>query len=45
MKRNVAAASITAAVVDWKSLGVLAAWGAAGALVVIRRFRWDPRPE
>lgn len=31
--------------VDWKSLGVLAAWGAAGALVAIRRFRWDPRPE
>jgi ABC-2 type transport system permease protein len=29
--------------VDWKSLGVLAAWGAAGALVAIRRFRWDPR--
>ena len=25
---------------DWKSLGVLA----AGALVAIRRFRWDPRP-
>lgn len=24
-------------------LGVLAAWGAAGALVAIRRFRWDPR--
>ncbi len=22
---------------------VLAAWGAAGALVAIRRFRWDPR--
>ena len=30
---------------DWKSLGVLAAWGAAGAIVAIRRFRWDPRPE
>jgi ABC-2 type transport system permease protein len=29
---------------DWKSLGVLAAWGAVGALVAIRRFRWDPRP-
>ena len=28
---------------DW-SLGVLAAGGAAGALVAIRRFRWDPRP-
>jgi ABC-2 type transport system permease protein len=30
---------------DWKSLGVLAAWGAAGAIIAIRRFRWDPRPE
>lgn len=30
---------------DWKSLGVLLAWGAGGALVAIRRFRWDPRPE
>ena len=29
---------------DRKSLGVLAAWGAVGALVAIRRFRWDPRP-
>jgi ABC-2 type transport system permease protein len=29
----------------WHSLGVLAAWGAAGALVAIRRFRWAPRPE
>jgi ABC-2 type transport system permease protein len=30
---------------DWKNLAVLAAWGAAGALIAIRRFRWDPRPE
>jgi ABC-2 type transport system permease protein len=30
---------------DWKSLGVLLAWGAIGALVAIRRFRWDPRPQ
>ena len=30
---------------DWRNLGVLLAWGAAGALVAIRRFRWDPRPE
>lgn len=30
---------------DWKHLGVLLAWGAVGALVAIRRFRWDPRPE
>ncbi|MGW0226673.1 ABC transporter permease [Actinopolymorpha singaporensis] len=26
-------------------LGVLAAWGVAGALVAVRRFHWDPRPE
>ena len=30
---------------DWRSLGVLLAWGAVGALVAIRRFRWDPRPQ
>jgi ABC-2 type transport system permease protein len=30
---------------DWRHLAVLAAWGAAGAIVAIRRFRWDPRPE
>ena len=30
---------------DWKDLGVLLAWGAAGALVAIWRFRWDPRSE
>ncbi|MGH3630236.1 MAG: ABC transporter permease [Sciscionella sp.] len=30
---------------DWPHLGVLAAWGVFGALVAIRRFRWDPRPE
>lgn len=30
---------------DWKHLGVLAAWGVGGAMVAIRRFRWDPRPE
>jgi len=30
---------------DWKTLGVLLAWGAAGALVAVRRFRWNPRPE
>ncbi|MCW2906551.1 MAG: type transporter [Actinomycetia bacterium] len=29
--------------VDWKDLGVLLAWGAAGALVAVWRFRWDPR--
>jgi ABC-2 type transport system permease protein len=30
---------------DWRNLGVLLAWGAAGAFVAIRRFRWNPRPE
>ncbi|MDI5962302.1 ABC transporter permease [Streptantibioticus silvisoli] len=29
----------------WHDLAVLAAWGAAGAVVAVRRFRWDPRPE
>jgi ABC-2 type transport system permease protein len=31
--------------VNWHSLAVLAAWGAAGTLIAIRRFRWDPRPQ
>jgi ABC-2 type transport system permease protein len=30
---------------EWHNLGVLLAWGAVGAVVAIRRFRWDPRPE
>ncbi|HYK33647.1 MAG TPA: ABC transporter permease [Streptosporangiaceae bacterium] len=30
---------------DWRQLAVLAAWGAVGAVVAIRRFRWDPRPQ
>ena len=30
---------------EWKDLGVLLAWGAAGALVAIRRFRWTPGPN
>jgi len=30
---------------DWRHLAVLAAWGAIGAIVAVRRFRWDPRPE
>jgi ABC-2 type transport system permease protein len=30
---------------DWGSLGVLLAWGGAGALVAVARFRWTPRPE
>ena len=29
----------------WGNLGVLLAWGAVGAIVAIRRFRWNPRPE
>jgi ABC-2 type transport system permease protein len=29
----------------WRHLVVLAAWGRAGALVAVRRFRWDPRAE
>ncbi|WP_199429543.1 ABC transporter permease [Qaidamihabitans albus] len=29
----------------WQNLGVLLLWGAAGAVVAIRRFRWDPRPS
>jgi ABC-2 type transport system permease protein len=30
---------------DWSHLAVLAAWGVLGAIVAIRRFRWNPRPE
>lgn len=30
---------------DWSHLAVLLAWGVVGAVVAIRRFRWDPRPE
>jgi hypothetical protein len=30
---------------DWRHLAVLGAWGVIGAIVAIRRFRWDPRPE
>ena len=31
--------------VDWRHLAVLAAWGAIGAFIAVRRFRWNPRPE
>ncbi|MEU0246764.1 ABC transporter permease [Streptomyces sp. NPDC006235] len=31
--------------VQWKELAVLAAWGVVGALIAVRSFRWDPRPE
>ena len=27
----------------WHQLGVLLAWGVAGASIAVRRFRWDPR--
>lgn len=30
---------------EWRELGVLSLWGALGAVVAVRRFRWDPRPE
>jgi ABC-2 type transport system permease protein len=30
---------------DWRNLGVLLAWGVAGAVVAVSRFRWNPRPE
>ncbi|WP_326698874.1 ABC transporter permease [Streptomyces sp. NBC_01754] len=30
---------------QWKELGILAVWGVLGAVVAVRRFRWDPRPE
>lgn len=30
---------------SWQGAGVLLAWGLLGAVVAIRRFRWDPRPE
>jgi ABC-2 type transport system permease protein len=30
---------------DWRHLAILAAWGVLGAIVAVRRFRWDPRPE
>jgi ABC-2 type transport system permease protein len=30
---------------SWQDLGVLLAWGGLGAVLAIRRFRWNPRPE
>ena len=30
---------------DWRHLAVVAIWGAVGAVIAVRRFRWDPRPE
>jgi len=29
----------------WTHLAVLAGWGVVGAVVGVRRFRWNPRPE
>ncbi len=31
--------------VNWHSLAVLAGWGAAGTLIALRRFRWEPRRQ
>jgi len=31
--------------IDWGHLGVVAAWGVAGALVAMRTFRWTPKGE
>ena len=28
---------------SWGDLAVVAAWGVAGAIVAVRKFRWDPR--
>jgi ABC-2 type transport system permease protein len=33
----------TGAGIDWTGLAVVAAWGAAGAIVATRTFRWSPR--
>jgi ABC-2 type transport system permease protein len=33
----------TGAGFDWVSLGVMAAWGLAGALLAVRTFSWEPR--
>lgn len=30
---------------DWHDLGTLLTWGSVGAIVAVRRFRWDPRTE
>ena len=28
---------------DWVDVGVVAAWGAAGLLIAVRRFSWEPK--
>ncbi len=30
--------------IDWASLGYVALWGVAGAVLAVRRFRWEPSP-
>ena len=35
----------TGAGIDWTSLGIVAAWGVAGATVAARTFRWSPRSQ
>jgi len=30
---------------NWQAVAVLAAWGAFGIVVTLRRFRWEPREE
>jgi ABC-2 type transport system permease protein len=37
--------ALTGAGLDGAHLAVLAAWGVAGAVIGVRRFRWNPRPE
>jgi ABC-2 type transport system permease protein len=38
-------AALNGSGLDWMHLAPLAAWGVAGAVIGIRRFRWNPRPE
>ena len=38
-------AALTGPGLDGTHLVVLAGWGIAGAVLGIRRFRWNPRPE
>jgi ABC-2 type transport system permease protein len=34
--------TVAAPAVNWGSLGYLAVWGTLGAIVAVRRFRWEP---
>ena len=38
-------AALTGPGLDGTHLVVLAGWGIAGAVLGVRRFRWNPRPE